>query len=272
MTEEEWLTATDYHAMLIYLRGEVKAKANGEEVKEGLYCGAGHLAVGEAERVSRRKLRCFAAAFCEKWWDLPLDEPSRTFLTVYERFANDIASWEEVIDAGMVLQDIVQQGEPTWINHMAMMWTDTPHGVASLGDDLACTIAGHVAKDSIAVTCKDATEEDQWLWGFSGIPDPLWLSTRSAVEGEYPALLREIVGNPFRPPPAIDAACLAWNDNVVPKIAQGIYSDRAFDRLPILADALEEAGCSDAEVLEHCRREGGHVRGCWLLDLLLQKD
>jgi hypothetical protein len=53
---------------------------------------------------------------------------------------------------------------------------------------------------------------------------------------------------------------------------EAIYTDRAFDRLPILADALEEAGCTDAAILEHCRGPGPHVRGCWVVDLLLDKS
>ena len=74
-------------------------------------------------------------------------------------------------------------------------------------------------------------------------------------------------GNPFRTTP-IDAAWLGWNDGAVVKLAQGIYAGRAFDRLPILADALEDAGCSAADLLDHCRRPGPHVRGCWVVDLL----
>ena len=57
----------------------------------------------------------------------------------------------------------------------------------------------------------------------------------------------------------------------VVQLAQSIYDDRAFDRLPILADALEEAGCTDAAILDHCRGPGPHVRGCWAVDLLLGK-
>jgi hypothetical protein len=56
-----------------------------------------------------------------------------------------------------------------------------------------------------------------------------------------------------------------------PKITQGIYNDRAFDRLPILADALEDAGCDNADILNHCRQPGEHVRGCWVVDLILGK-
>jgi hypothetical protein len=58
----------------------------------------------------------------------------------------------------------------------------------------------------------------------------------------------------------------------VKKLAAAIYDDTAFDRLPILADALEEAGCHDAEILAHCRGPGPHVRGCWVIDLLIGKE
>jgi hypothetical protein len=57
----------------------------------------------------------------------------------------------------------------------------------------------------------------------------------------------------------------------VTALAEAIYADRAFDRMPVLADALEEAGCSDDQILSHCRGEGPHVRGCWVVDLVLGK-
>ena len=83
-------------------------------------------------------------------------------------------------------------------------------------------------------------------------------------------LVREIFGNLFRPV-NVNPAWLVWNDGTIPKLAQSIYDDRAFDRLPVLADALEEAGCTNAEILEHCRGPGPHVRGCWVVDLVLGK-
>ena len=55
-------------------------------------------------------------------------------------------------------------------------------------------------------------------------------------------------------------------------LATGIYTERAFDRMPILADALEDAGCDNADILEHCRGDGPHVRGCWVVDLILEKE
>jgi hypothetical protein len=85
------------------------------------------------------------------------------------------------------------------------------------------------------------------------------------------ALIRDVFGNPFRPV-GIDPAWLAWNDGAIRKLAEGIYRERALSRLPVLADALEEAGCSEADVLGHLREPGPHTRGCYALDALLGKS
>jgi hypothetical protein len=85
------------------------------------------------------------------------------------------------------------------------------------------------------------------------------------------ALLRDLFGNPFRPAPVLAPSVLAWNGGTAPRLAAAIYEERAFDRLPVLADALEDAGCTDVEILGHCRRGGEHVRGCWAVDLVLGK-
>jgi hypothetical protein len=79
---------------------------------------------------------------------------------------------------------------------------------------------------------------------------------------------RDIFGNPFRPVAFADS----WRSETVVALAAGIYAERAFDRMPILADALEEAGCDHADVLSHCRGPGPHVRGCWVVDGLLGKE
>jgi hypothetical protein len=89
---------------------------------------------------------------------------------------------------------------------------------------------------------------------------------RRAEEAAQAGLLREIIGNPFQPSP-LDPA---WFTSDVVALARGIYADRAFDRMPILADALQDAGCADEDVLTHCRDTNRvHVRGCWLIDLVL---
>ena len=81
----------------------------------------------------------------------------------------------------------------------------------------------------------------------------------------------QLIGPLLFRPVALNTAWLAWNDGTIPKLAQAIYDDRAFDRLPILADALEDAGCTDADILGHCRGGGEHTRGCWVVDLVLGK-
>jgi hypothetical protein len=81
-------------------------------------------------------------------------------------------------------------------------------------------------------------------------------------------ILREICGNPFRPV----TVAPSWLTATVVSLAEGIYADRAFDRLPILADALQDAGCDNEDILAHCRSDGPHVRGCWVVDRLLGKE
>ncbi len=91
---------------------------------------------------------------------------------------------------------------------------------------------------------------------------------REQVGGEFCNQFRDIFGNPFRPV-AVDPA---WLTPKVVAFATAVYADRAFDSLPILADALEEAGCVNADLLVHCRSDCPHVRGCWVIDRLLGKE
>ncbi len=86
------------------------------------------------------------------------------------------------------------------------------------------------------------------------------------------AVFRCVFGDPRRPLPHLAAACLQWNDGTIPRIVHGIYEERAFERLPILHDALLDAGCDDQDILAHCRGAGPHVRGCWVIDLILGKQ
>lgn len=82
------------------------------------------------------------------------------------------------------------------------------------------------------------------------------------------AIVRCMVGNPFRPP-QVSEQWRTWNDGTVVKMARTIYDDRRWNELPILADALEDAGCTDDLLLDHCRMPSEHVRGCHVLDALL---
>lgn len=103
--------------------------------------------------------------------------------------------------------------------------------------------------------------------GFFGRPvfSSDWLRN---VERAAGCAIRDILGNPFRRV-AFDPR---WRTADVLGLARGIYEDRAFDRLPLLADALIDAGCADGQVLGHCRNGDAHYRGCWAVDLVLGKD
>jgi hypothetical protein len=111
----------------------------------------------------------------------------------------------------------------------------------------------------------------------AGIMNVHWRSEGEAWRAKEPVeylahcqLLRDILGNPFRQVTLNPA----WQTSTVTALAQAIYTDRAFDRLPILADALEDAGCDNADILNHCRQPSPteHVRGCWVVDLVLGKS
>lgn len=91
------------------------------------------------------------------------------------------------------------------------------------------------------------------------------------IEARWCALIRDVFGNPYRTA-AIDPAWLAANEAAAVKIAAGVYEERAFGRLPILADALIDAGCTAEDIIEHCRSDGPHVRGCWVVDAVLKKS
>jgi hypothetical protein len=82
------------------------------------------------------------------------------------------------------------------------------------------------------------------------------------------ALLREVVGNPFRKRTLTES----WLTSAVRVMAEVIYAEQAFRDAPILADALEDAGCDDADILTHLRGPGHHTRGCWALDRILEKE
>lgn len=94
------------------------------------------------------------------------------------------------------------------------------------------------------------------------------IATRNAERTAQAVLLRCILGNPFHPI-TIHAQWLTSN---VVDLAQTVYEEQAFDRMPILAVALTDAGCDNADILDHCKGPGPHTRGCWVVDLLIGKS
>lgn len=132
---------------------------------------------------------------------------------------------------------------------------------------LACQGAGnqaawYAALSNPAIAARNAALCAQSAAGALG-------RTAAAELAAQANLVREVFGNPFRPvylnPSSLQGASILQS-------AQAIYEDGAFERVPELADALHEAGCHDSTILNHCRQAEPHVRGCWLLDMFLQKE
>lgn len=122
-----------------------------------------------------------------------------------------------------------------------------------------------------AVAAQDAAIQAAYL---SGQEETAQQSGSVAYRAERRAqsdMTRDLFGFLFHQP-LLDSGWLKWNRGLVSRLAQAIYEESAFERMPILGDALEDAGCQDPSLLAHCREPFGHVRGCWLVDLILSKD
>jgi hypothetical protein len=111
---------------------------------------------------------------------------------------------------------------------------------------------------------------EEWWW--VDVPEDLAPDLEPRVVGAASAptaeLLREVVGNPFRPV----TFALSWRTDTTLTLARQMYESRDFSAMPILADALQDAGCDNADILNHCRGPGPHVRGCWVVDSVLDKE
>src|SRR5262245_48078436 len=211
----------------------------------------GELLYFMGRKVGKRRRRLIACACCRRIWPTLGDERSRRAVEVAELFADGVANEEELAAA-----------------HRAANWADL---------DLNVKIMNYPVRQregpwrvwKAAVAAKHAANEYR--------PDVALEHARDAVydgsllDREHAAqavLVRDILGNPFRPV-AFDPA---WRTPTAVALAQAIVDERAFERMPILADALEEAGCASRDVLKHCRGKGPHARGCWVLDLVLGKE
>ncbi len=148
---------------------------------------------------------------------------------------------------------------------------DRSRAVVELGERHADdTVLVEVRREAIDAAYQAAVGRRTWaVWSaMSTLADHHLEARRCAPRRTGADLLRDIFGNPFRPV----TFSPAWRSETVVALASGIYAERAFDRMPILADALEEAGCDHADVLSHCRGPGPHTRGCWVVDGVLGKS
>jgi hypothetical protein len=195
---------------------------------------------------SDRKLRLFACACCRRLWQY-LDERARRVVEGVERYADglvpgiDLANlWGAAIDiAGELPRPLPAGAAFAAVVEAARTGAQTPGATSS--QDAAAFAAAQAA------------------WA------------RRGEKKAHRALLRDLFGDPFRPV-RVQPAWRAWNGGTLVRMARAIYDERRFGDLPVLADALEEAGCADDAILAHCRGGVEHARGCWVVDQLLGKE
>jgi hypothetical protein len=232
MTELEWLAGTDPRSMLEFLRGTV----------------------------SERKTRLFLCACCRTFWTLLVDDRSRKAVEVAEAYADGLvakkaldAAWRGAWDAYRgLIRGRAGESESVWV----------------AGDEQR--LFAHTASDlSFSRFTNDPSLFHEKFFGADDEnyePPPREFGNALCVAEVN--IVHDLVGNPFHTI-SVDPS---WLTSTAVTLAQAVYDERATDRLPILADALEEAGCTNADILGHCRSSSLHVHGCWVMDLLLSKE
>lgn len=244
MTEAKWLSGSDPFLMLEHLRG----------------------------KTSDRKMRLFACACCRRVWHLLDDERSRCAVEIAEKHFDshcaDLGLHSAAIRAEAAAGELNQRASQAWgsierYSSKARAFAAT--AAAAVWQRSSIWIhatAAEIAARQAAAAASTAAKFASRIRGGAGRP---------ASKKERAAqcdLLRDLFGNPFVVP-VVDTS---WLTGTVVALTQVIYDERAFDRLPILADALEDVGCTDADILAHCRGPGPHLLGCWFVDLLLGKE
>lgn len=250
MNEAEWLTCQDPYPMLQCLADK---------------------------KVSERKSRLFAVACCLILLRKVRVHPwAERGVLVAERYADGAATLAELEEA---------HGSPRTSDWRSKCASEGVNGQLALEEytsrasrtamhgcwNAAETECGTVVADCAACNAAWALAEHE-----AEPPDDNGLSSvfnaRLKVEQVTQCgLLRCIIGNPFRASP-ITSAVLAWQGCTVVKMAEAVYEGRRWEDMPLLGDALEDAGCTDQALLDHCRGPGPHARGCYLLDILLDKS
>jgi hypothetical protein len=249
VTEKEWLACNDPEPMLEFLRG----------------------------KASDRKLRLFACACCRHTWALVADDRERMVAHGCNPVEVGLASQEaDLAWRAAAAAERYADGLTDLAELRALIPADDEmEGCYADSSDAAWTARASAYRARCCAEYKSPRKFGLAARLLNPLVGPWFgVSSKRDRDRERSAqghLLRDLFGNPFRPA-AADPTWLAWNDGTVRRVAETMYQERAFDRPPILADALEEAGCDDDDILAHCRSEGPHVRGCWVLDLLLGKE
>jgi hypothetical protein len=205
------------------------------------------------EEATQRKIRLFADACCHRIARFLAAERSRNAIEVSDLYADDLASEEQLTIA---LSEADAAGEDMLVRHAI--------GRAGLTAAKAVIfLTPTLFVNDVIIGVLQTLVATEY-----GTPPSEGVRAAYRAESEaHASLLRDIFGNPFRPV-AFDPT---WRTSTAVALASQMYESRDFSAMPILADALQDAGCDNADILDHCRGEGTHVRGCWVVDLVLGK-
>jgi hypothetical protein len=246
LTEADWLTSAEPYWMLRHLQ--------------------------QHQRISRtpggaRRLRLLVVAFCRRVEHL-MEERCRKAVAVAERYADGKARKAELEAARAEVEEVerIARAKVSPARKPRKDWVPVHRAwlVANMAQRATQTYG---LAHSVQVV---STAFEYAAYYEAGLGQEEMAAAQQVEKLARRALIHDIFGNPFQPTPAVENAWLVWNHGIIAKMARVIYDERALDRMPILADALEEAGCTDTEILSHCRG-GAHTRGCWLIDLLTGK-
>jgi hypothetical protein len=269
MTEADWLAATELKPTLAVLSGKA------------------------TERKCRLlEIACLRTLF----WHLLTDTRSRTALEVADRHADGAATPDEVEraygEASAAFEEMrrryfpVHGGAPRsfsggpvsaaqHVSHLLIDWTGGRfHPYRSVANAHWSLTAAYPLPEYPPADETDDEEDDE---AYDEAREA-GFAIMHAAEPLVCRMVREVFGNPFRPV-ALDPSWLTWSDSTVRKLAEAAYNERQLpegtldpSRLALLADALEDAGCTEAHLLHHLRSPGPHCRGCWAADLVLGKE
>jgi hypothetical protein len=226
----------------------------------------------ESGKANNRKLQLFAVACCRRVWKWLPNKRSRITVDVAELYADGLANKEEVLAAYQygggdeAAQPDLEPVGPRWA-----MRRGVAGAVVVMATDMPATQRASIVAQITRMGGIDAGVDMAFPWYLApnGVES---LAARRDVNAEEIAqsdLLRDIFYYPFRGFPVIDATL---RRSVATGLATGMYERRDFSQMPALAQRLETAGCTDADILAHCRSRSEHVRGCWVVDLLLGNE
>lgn len=209
-------------------------------------------------RLTARKTRLLICAWVrEGLWHLLKDARSRAAVEIAERFVDGQADDEELKAAARAAAAATSEE------------AGRAFSAVSINPAKGACCAAWATTWSVAAAPSAVAR-----YGFAAEPRADEFHQDPAFAQRLADLLARLFADIVGPEtlPAVDHAWFNWNGGTLPKLAQAIYENRCFADLPILADALEEAGCANVELLGHLRGPGPHGRGCWALDIVLGKE